>query len=242
MPKALPLILEKTISGVNIFLGGLGSGKTTVALNVALFSAARILSKKATTEGSRERIFLVDLDVINPYFRSRMVQPEMAAHGVEVISPPASIAQGDLPALPAAIRGALDSGAGLVFDIGGDTVGATALGCYQPYILKREYRLFFVVNTRRPFTDTAEKIRAAVGEIEDAARLKVHFLVNNTNIGQATGVEELKEGLAIVQQAGELLKIPVAFNAVLEERNVPEMRELAGEVLLLKRVFRLPWE
>ncbi|MEW6573074.1 MAG: hypothetical protein AB1374_05520 [Bacillota bacterium] len=242
MPKALPLTLEKTISRVNIFLGGLGSGKTTIALNVALYAAAEVFAENPEMKAGCGRVALIDLDIVNPYFRSRTVQKEMAGYGVEVVCPPVSIAQGDIPALPAAIRGALDSSDCVVFDIGGDTVGATALGCYQPYILAKEHCLFFVVNVRRPFTGTAEKIRTAVGEIEEAARLKVNFLINNTNIGRETSLGIVSEGMEIVQQAAELLGIPVAFNTILEELAVSETGEVAAGFLPLKKMLRLPWE
>ncbi|MEW6447006.1 MAG: hypothetical protein AB1426_02815 [Bacillota bacterium] len=247
MPKALPLVLKESalngkIGRGNIFLGGIGSGKTTIALNVALYAASSMLSMEPKKGASRERVVLVDLDIINPYFRSRIVQREMAAFGVEVVCPPAPIAPGDLPALPAAVRGALDSSACAVFDVGGDVVGATVLGCFRPYIVGKEYRLFFVVNARRPFTNTAEGIAAAVAEIEDTIRLKVDFLVNNTNIGRENGLEVTKEGLEIVRQAAALLKIPVAFTTVLEELNLYETSEIGSEVLRLKKLLHLPWE
>ncbi|MEW6172152.1 MAG: hypothetical protein AB1510_03670 [Bacillota bacterium] len=230
MAKALPKALEKTTKRLNIFLGALGSGKTTVALNVALQLAA-----------SGEESILVDLDVINPYFRSRMLQKEFASYGIKIICPPAEIARSDLPALPAAIRGALVSSGRVCMDVGGDSVGATVLGCYRPYLPEGEYRLFLVINARRPFTQDVAGITAAVKEIENAARLRINCFVNNTNLGSETGVGSIRKGLEIVRAAADHLGVFVAFSAVTEKLFESAKDVLTGEILTLKEFITPPW-
>ncbi|RJX18120.1 MAG: hypothetical protein C4570_07440 [Ammonifex sp.] len=225
------MTLAKNIKRVNIFLGPLGSGKTAVALNSALHLAA-----------NGEESVLVDLDIINPYFRSRSVRKEFAGYGIEVICPPERIARGDLPALPGAVRGALVSNRRVIFDVGGDSAGATVLGCYQPYLPKGEYRLFFVVNTRRPFMRTVEEIAATAREIETAARTKIDFIVNNTNLGRQTSVAHVREGLKITRAAAARLNISVAFSSVLDDLSEPAKNQIDGQMLPLRMFLNPPWD
>ncbi|MEW6182365.1 MAG: hypothetical protein AB1500_04200 [Bacillota bacterium] len=230
MAKTLPKALGENGKRISIFLGTLGSGKTAIALNTAWQTAA----------GGEESI-LVDLDVINPYFRSRMLQNEFATYGVKVICPPAEIARSDLPALPAAIRGALVSRVRVCMDVGGDSIGATVLGCYRPYLPEGEYRLFLVVNSRRPFTQDTSGIVSAVKEIEIAAGLRIDCLVNNTNLGLETDIGSIKEGLEIVRKAAEQLGVSVAFSAVTEQLSKSAADVLGGEVFSLKEFLTPPW-
>lgn len=229
MAKALPEALGKNIKRVNVFLGALGSGKTTVVLNAAWQTAA-----------SGKKTILVDLDVINPYFRARMVGREFVGSGVKVICPPREMALGDLPALPAAIRGALLSDGPVFFDVGGDSAGATVLGSYQPYLPEADCCLFFIVNTRRPFTETPEQVVSAVRDVEDAARLKIDCLVNNTNLGLQTRIAHVEEGLKIVQAAAAELKVSVAFSSVREDL-FETAKDIEGDILPVKMFLRPPW-
>lgn len=233
-----PDALSETTKRVLIFVGPLGSGKTTVALNVASYLA---LAARNAPGPEGKKVFLVDLDLINPVFRSRVVRNELVRYGVEVIAPPAELAAGDLPAVPAAVKGALLSGYRVVLDVGGDGVGATVLGAYQPYLRRGEYSVFFVVNARRPFTQAPDEIGVAVKEVAAATRLNVDYLVNNTHLGAATSAAVVREGLARVAAAAASLGISVAFSAVVA-RLLPEMAEWEERVLPLKIFLPLPWQ
>jgi DNA polymerase III delta prime subunit len=230
-------VLDATAGRISIFAGPLGSGKTTVAVNVACYLAQQ---RNTARKPAADAVLLVDLDLINPFLRSRVLREELQKRGVTVICPPKELAQGDLPALPAAVKGALAANRPVVFDVGGDGIGATVLGAYRPYLPAGEYRFFFVVNIRRPFMATAAEIGAAVQEVAAAARLDVDYLVNNTHLGPDTSAAVVLEGLSVVREASAQLGIPVAFTAV-AARLAAAVGGVAGRVLPLEIFLRLPW-
>ncbi|MCL6634512.1 MAG: hypothetical protein K6T29_01930 [Peptococcaceae bacterium] len=199
--------MEKPVS---IFTGYFGSGKTEIALNYAL----RIREKG-------ERVTVVDLDLLNPYFRTRTVRDFLEAREVEVVSPRGRLAGADVPALPPEIYGVLEGNRGYgVFDVGGDDIGATALGRFKSHLTAGAFNLFFVVNTCRPFTRDVDGIASVLRGVERAARLQVSALVGNSNLGPETDVPVVLEGLRVVTEAARRLGLPVAFAGVL--------RDLAG--------------
>ncbi|RDV83986.1 hypothetical protein [Ammonifex thiophilus] len=212
---------------VSIFCGALGSGKTTLALNVAW----RLASEE-------EKVYLVDLDVINPLFRSRRFREKLAPWGVEVIAPPPAFDLSDLPALPAAIGRLLAGKERVVVDVGGDGVGATVLGAYASF-LTPEAGVFLVVNTCRPFSSTVEEVVRAAQEIAQAGRVELTGLINNTHLGEVTTVEVVREGWRIVEEAGRILGLPVIFSALREDL---VRDDLPFPVLPLKLFPFLPWQ
>lgn len=189
-----------------VFIGNYGSGKTEMALNFAVEAAAR-----------GERTELLDLDMVNTYFRLtepgrmtrmkeiRIVSPNFANSGIETLS------------LPAEVQSAFDMDWDtVVFDVGGDAVGSTALGRYHADFTALEeggLQVLNVVNTRRPLAGTVEKIIRLKDEMELHSRLKVTGFVNNTNLAQATTPEELRDGYEIIKQASQLTGIPVAYTS-----------------------------
>ena len=105
-----------------VLTGNYGSGKTELALNLAMGFAA---AGKQTT--------LVDLDIVNPYFRSGEKAQEMKAAGVRMLMPTFALTTVDIPALPAEIQSVFETpGDHVIFDVGGDDTGAAALGRYAP--------------------------------------------------------------------------------------------------------------
>jgi len=214
-----------------IFTGGLGSGKTELAINTALALRAR------------GPVALVDLDIVNPYFRTRRARTALAALGVEVVCGPGELAEADTPVLVPAIMRVLTGGDRLgVFDVGGDDVGAVVLGSFRPYLQAKEAAVFFVVNVCRPRTRAAAQIVRLVRAIERAARVRVDYLVNNTNLGPRTDAALVVSGQAVVEEAAAALGVEVAFAGV--------RRDLAEEtgrlmhpvpVLPLDLFMRVPW-
>ncbi len=215
-----------------MFVGGYGSGKTEVAVNYCLASRPRA-----------ESLALVDLDVVNPYFRSREQIATLAEQGVRVIAPAGALASADLPALPAGISGAiLDDDGQLVFDVGGDDVGARALGRYQHYLQQAGYDLWLVVNGSRPFTETPELALSMLRSIEATSRLSVTGLINNTHLMQYTDLAVVQRGEELVSQLSQMTGLPVVFNAVVE-RLVPSAEGLLRHpVLPLQLHMKRPWE
>lgn len=189
---------------ITLFTGNLGSGKTELAINYALW-----LKK------SYQRVSIVDLDIVNPYFRTRIMRDYLNDMGLHVVCPPGELAGADVPALPASIAGVLEDQQGMgVFDVGGDDIGATPLSRYKQYMDEISYSMFFVANPCRPFTQTVDGIIKILRSVEKASRLQVSALISNTNLGYGTDLDTVLAGHDIIEDAALQLGLPVAFMAV----------------------------
>ncbi|MBQ6022250.1 MAG: hypothetical protein IJL25_04920, partial [Clostridia bacterium] len=162
---------------VALFCGHYGSGKTNLAVNWALRLRAQGLP-----------VALADIDVVNPYFRSKDSEKELSAAGVRVVALQFANSSVDLPSLPSEVYGLVQRrDVYAVLDIGGDERGALALGRFAPYIAEEnDYEMFFVVNFFRPLTPDAESAMEVLREIEAATPLKFTAIVNNSNLGEET--------------------------------------------------------
>lgn len=215
-----------------IFVGGYGSGKTEVAVNYALASRATV-----------PNLSIVDLDVVNPYFRSRERHSLLTEQGIKVIAPEGELATADLPALPPAIGGSIvDASQYVVFDVGGDDVGARALGRYHRQLSQADYEMWVVVNACRPFSQTAELTNDLLHSIERTSRLRATGLVNNTNLMQYTDVPLLRRGEQMLQELSQQTALPVVFSAVVEGLTEPASRVLTTPMLPLRLYMKRPWE
>lgn len=218
---------------LTIFTGNLGSGKTELALNFSLHLKKRGLP-----------VSVVDLDVVNPYFRTRLKRAELENKGVAVICPQGEWSAADLPALSPAVRGVLEDERRYgVFDVGGDDVGATVLGRFKPYFSGGDYHLWFVVNACRPFTRDVRGIVTVLRSIEKASRLTITGLVSNTNLGRDTDLETVLEGHRVVVEAARRLSLPVALAGARRELAGELQHKLDGEipVLSLELYMQPPW-
>ena len=177
-------------------------------------------------EGRRTAI--ADLDIVNPYFRTKDSAAELAAAGVSLISPQFANSNVDLPALPAeAYRLVEDRSLHAVMDIGGDDRGAYALGRYTPFILEEgDYRMAFVANPCRPLTRTPEEALAVMREIEAAGGLPFTCIVNNANLAHETTAETVLAAVPYMERLSELSGLPVWMTSA--EETVAE--ELAGRI------------
>ncbi len=190
---------------IQLFTGAYGSGKTEVSMNYA-----------ENLRKNYDKVALVDLDIANPYFRSREAAGPLEEAGIEVI-PKGRLANADLPALsPEILRVLQDTSYQAVFDVGGDDVGAIALGRFNPYFKEGEYDMNFVINTLRPFTQNPEGIMGIMEEVMHAARLKITHLVVNINLCGETNVEDIKAGYQIVKEVSEKRGLPIRYIAVEE--------------------------
>ena len=185
---------------LTLFAGHYGSGKTNIAVNYALHLAR---------EG--KKVCIADLDIVNPYFRTKDSEEELTAAGVDLISPQFANSNVDLPALPAeAYRLVEDRSAYGIMDIGGDDRGAYALGRYVPFIQKEnDYRMVFVANCYRPLTRTPEEALEVMGEIEQACNLKFTDIVNNANLGWETTAETVLSSLDYMETLSNLSGLPI---------------------------------
>ena len=189
---------------LTLFAGHYGSGKTNIAVNYALMLAS---------EG--KKVCIGDLDIVNPYFRTKDSWELLQAANIDLISPQYANTNVDLPALPAeAYRLVQDKQSYAVADIGGDDRGAYALGRYVPAILQEQnYRMIFVANFCRPLTRTAEDALEVMREIETACGLPFTHIVNNTNLGPETDAQVLLDSLEHVNRLSQLSGLPIAFHS-----------------------------
>lgn len=189
---------------VKVLIGNYGSGKSELALNFAMQAAAR-----------GDRTELLDLDMVNTYFRLtergkmveqkeiRLVSPNFACSGIETLSLPAEVSSAFV----------LDWDT-VIFDVGGDDVGATALGRYHQDFMALEpgaLEVLNVVNIRRPLASTVEKIHRLQEGMQTHARLQITGMINNTNLSTMTSADDLWDGYELLRQVVELTGIPVAY-------------------------------
>lgn len=218
---------------VVIFTGRFGSGKTEIALNYSVQVA-----------DCGQRVLLIDLDLVTPYFRTREVATAVEQRGVDVVSPSALTRSVDVPAVVPEILGAIEQGEHpVVIDVGGDKQGARALGQYAGALLRRGYRMQFVDNPYRPMTATPEGLRQSIEDIQSGSRLCVTALISNPNLMGETTPNVIREGHARVEEAARTLDLPVAFLAICDEY-MPDGFSTGTDlpVVRLQRYFRLPWE
>lgn len=190
---------------ITLFFGHYGSGKTNIAINYALH-----LKKQF------DKVAIADIDIVNPYFRTKDSEAELEKAGIKVISLPFANTNVDLPALPPEVYGLVqDKTTVAVMDIGGDDRGAYALGRYTPYLLEeKDYEAVFVANFYRPLTQTAEEAFEVLQEIEGACGIKMTAIVNNSNIGVETTEADVKKTDAETQKLSQIAGIPVIFTCV----------------------------
>ena len=190
---------------LTLFAGHYGSGKTNIAVNYAM-----ALAKE------KQQVFIADLDIVNPYFRTKDSEKELTEAGVTLISSAFANTNVDLPALPAeTYRLITDKSVWGIMDIGGDDRGAYALGRYVPAMKEENnYRMIFVANCCRPLTRTAEDALEVMEEIEIACGLKFTDIVNNSNLGPMTDPQVLEESREFIRELCEKSGLPLYFTAV----------------------------
>ena len=196
---------------VTLFAGHYGSGKTNIAVNFALHLA-----------GEGKAVTLADMDIVNPYYRSKDSAQELEAAGGKVIASAYANTNVDVPALPQEMYSVTeDTSRYAVLDVGGDDRGALALGRYAPAILKEnDYHMIYVFNASRPLSRTAEMALEIMGEIEAAGGIPFTAIVNNTNLGRDTDWETVAASRQEAEKLSQISGLPLLFTAV-EESVLP---------------------
>ena len=214
---------------VTLFAGHYGSGKTNIAVNYALH-----LSKEG------KKVCIGDLDIVNPYFRTKDSEAELQAAGIDLISPQFANSNVDLPALPAeAYRLVEDKSIYAIMDIGGDDRGAYALGRYAPALLEENnYRMAFVANCYRPLTRTPEEALEVMREIEAACGIRFTCIVNNSNLGQESTAQTVMDSADYIEKLCQLSGLPLWLTTA--EASVAEKLENVFPLRLQKKIFDLP--
>jgi hypothetical protein len=224
--------MEIDLTGIVIIVGNYGSGKTEVSINLAVHR------KRAGID-----VRIADLDLVNPYFRTREAKGPLAAMGIEVVLPAEQYLQADLPILSPRVAGMIRRPSELtLLDVGGDDVGATVLATLEDELKDKSPRVLQVVNPLRPFTETVEgclKIRA---EIERASRLTVGGLIGNANLIDETAPDHIYNGYDFVEALSERSGLPLEFiTAARELLPLIDSRRFACPVLPIDRQLVPPW-
>jgi hypothetical protein len=221
------------ISRLIIFTGHFGSGKTEISINLAL-----------QLRKSFERVAISDLDVINPYFRSRDVADLFTKEDIKLIAPSERLSNADLPIVSSDIyRYISDESYKLIIDAGGDKDGAISLGQFYNYWKGLKPEVVFVLNANRPNVSTVEGAIKSIESIEQASRLKVTSLINNTNLGSETTSEDIIAGYKVSKGISEKLNIPIITTTINKDL-VNEKNDWASiyDVLYIERYMKSPWE
>ena len=216
---------------LTLFAGHYGSGKTNIAVNYAMHLAK---------EG--KSVCIADLDIVNPYFRTKDSERELAAAGIRLVSPQYANSNVDLPALPAeSYRLVQDKSTYGIMDIGGDDRGAYALGRFADAIkAENDYRMAFVVNCYRPLTSTVEDTIEIMKEIEAASGLKFTCIVNNSNLGPETTADTVLESVGFVKELSRRIGLEIWMHTA--ETSVAKELLLADvlPMVLQRKIFDLP--
>ena len=190
---------------ITLFAGHYGSGKTNIAVNYALY-----------LKESSDRVSIADLDIVNPYFRTKDSEAFLESKGIHLISSEYANSNVDVPALPAEAYAIIDDeSVQAVIDVGGDDRGALALGRYAPAILKQnDYEMLLVINKFRPLTPDSASTIGVMREIEAAAGMKFTGIVNNSNLGDETTAEDILGSLAYAEEIAAASGLPVKMTTV----------------------------
>ncbi len=219
---------------ITVLYGNYGSGKTELALSIAL----RLKRKY-------EDVSLIDIDIVNPYFRSSGHRKMLEEKGIRVLAPAYANTGVDLPTLPLGVYSVFKGGHA-VFDCGGDPVGATALGALKEYFdrAREDTEALFVINTKRPFQENAERIMESFTRIEKSSRLSADGFVLNANLGAETTGEELAAGYETVKELAAATRVPLKYVSGAES-SLKRFKELCpgytGETITLDILMRPEW-
>ncbi|WP_199715131.1 ParA family protein [Acutalibacter sp. 1XD8-33] len=214
---------------ITILCGHYGCGKTNLALNLAL---------EALKSGP---VTLVDMDVVNPYFRSSEYRPLLEARGVRLIAPVFAGTTLDTPTLSPELFRIFSLEAGqVIIDAGGDDAGVTALGGLSARLSETGYAMLYVVNRYRVFSQTPKEACQLLREIESASRLKASGIVNNSHLGVETTLEDLLAARPFGEETARLTGLPLLYSTA------PDFAlngtPLPAGFRAVKRLVTFPWE
>jgi hypothetical protein len=221
------------LQGIVVIVGNYGSGKSEVAINLAVHHRQAGLAVR-----------IADLDLVNPYFRSREAQKQLSELGIEMVLPPTAYLRSELPVLSPVVAGLIrQPGELAILDVGGNHVGATVLAALGDAFLGRDCEVLQVVNPMRPSTATMIGCLAIRRSIEASAKLEVTGLIGNANLIDETTPREIADGYAFMKELSGVSGLPLAFITVAEELlPLVDMKPIDCPVLTIRRQLMPPWK
>ncbi len=200
---------------ITLLCGHYGSGKTNISVNLA-----KMLQQKYSN------VTIADLDIVNPYFRTKDSIGELEDAGIRLICSEYANTNVDIPALPQELYAITDDRTRrVILDIGGDDRGALALGRIVPALKEEnDYEMLMVINRYRPLTRDAESTLEVMREIEAACKLSFTGLVNNSNLGNETTAEDVLSSVEYASEVSRRSGLPLVMTAV-EESIYPLIKD-----------------
>lgn len=198
-------LLIKHAKRITIMAGHYGSGKTTLAVNHAILLRRHF-----------ENVLLCDMDIVNPYFRTKDSEEALKQHGVRLIATEFANSNLDMPSIAPETTAAFTTAASTraVFDVGGDDSGAVALGQFASRIENSGYEMLLVINRHRLLTHRPEEILPFVREIEAASKLRFTGIANNSNLGAETTANTILASLNYADEVSALTRLPIIMTCV----------------------------
>lgn len=221
--------LELLADEALVLTGHYGCGKTSLAVTMAA-----ALAKKGRA------VSLIDLDIVNPYFRAADFAKQLGGMGVSVVAPVYAGSGLDVPALSARVDAALESSGTVILDAGGDDAGAAVLGRYAAKLMGRPHKMLYLFNSCRYLTSTPAACVETLKEIERAARLAADGVLNSTNLGPETTAALVRGSAAFAEETARLAGLPL-MGTVVPGQLWAALADVPDKVLLDMRV-ELPWE
>ena len=214
---------------LNVIVGHYGSGKTNLAVNMAMD-----LSSKGI------KVAIIDLDIVNPYFRTSDFKEMFDQHGIQLAAPLYARSNLDIPALPPEIKPLLcDENITVIVDVGGDDTGAIALGRNANLIQRMDYDMFYVINQYRLGTAISQDAVSLLDGIQVASRLRTTQIVNNSNLGTETTARDILTSLPFAEKICQMTGLPLAATTFWREKAAQLEIPMAYPVQIY---VKKPWE
>ncbi len=215
---------------VTVVCGHYGTGKTNLSINLALDCARH-----------GEDVTLVDLDVVNPYFRSADYADVLTENGVRVVGPNFANTNLDTPSLPGAVRNVIAEGSRVIVDVGGDDAGATALGVYSRTLADADPDVIYVVNRYRSMTTHAEEAVQILREIEATSHLRATCVANNSHLKQDTSEDTVLDSMGFAEEVASASGLPLRFTTAPRSLDFSILNKIPN-IYPVDVLVRAPWE
>lgn len=218
----------KEYKRITLLCGHYGSGKTNVAVNMAY-----------ELKDNFDKVTIADLDIVNPYFRTKDSLSEFEQRGIKLICSPYANSNVDIPALPQEMYSIIDNKSSrVVIDVGGDDRGALALGRISKGIVEEnDYEMFLVINKFRPLTPDALSTIEVMREIEFAGKLKFTGIINNSNLGEQTTAEDVKNSVNYANEVAKISGLPIRATTV-KENLYDELKDEIENLMPLRLQYK----